>query len=119
MTTGEKIKLLRQERRLSQKQLGEQIGMSQQQIGQYETGIRTPKMETLSKLASALECSIFDLVGNMEDYPLEDQKDLILYGGQKAKMNAMYDQLNYEEREKVNAYVADMLTIHEHNASYK
>lgn len=114
---GDRIKVLRQGRKLSQKQVGEKIGMSQQQIGQYETGVRVPKMETLVKLAAALDCTIFDLVDNWEDFSIEDQKDAILFGGQKAAMVAMYDQLTYDERKKVDAYVSDMLTIHEYNKS--
>lgn len=116
---GNKIRTLRKAKSLTQQELADAAGFNVQTIRSYEAGKYRPKMETLSKLASALDCTIFDLLGNLEDYPLEDQKDLIIYGGQKAKMNAMYDQLNYDEREKVNAYVADMLTIHEHNASYK
>jgi len=58
---GEKIKHWRVQKGLSQKELGDQIGMSQQQIGQYETGTRTPKQETLLKIAKALGVHLRDL----------------------------------------------------------
>ena len=110
-TTGEKIRIMRQKRKLSQRQLGEKVGMSQQQIGQYETGTRIPKTETLVKLAAALDCTIFDL-GSWDEYPIEDQKDVIVYGGQKAEMLAMYDLLSSDEKKKVDTYVADLLSLH-------
>ena len=111
LTTGDRLRELRQKRKLSQRQLGEKIGMSQQQIGQYETGVRVPKTETLVKLAAALDCTIFDL-GSWDEYPLEDQVDAIIYGGQKAEMISKYDCLNADEKKKVDAYVDDLLALH-------
>ena len=61
MPIGEKSKHWRVQKGLSQKELGDQIGMSQQQIGQYETGTRTPKQETLLKIAKALGVHLRDL----------------------------------------------------------
>lgn len=61
MTTGQKIKQLRKEKGLTQKDLGKLIGMSYQQIGQYENGKRKPKTETLRKIANALEVPISEL----------------------------------------------------------
>ena len=110
-STGERIKSFRQKRKLSQKQLGEKVGMSQQQIGQYETGTRIPKTETLVKLAAALDCTLFDL-GSWDEYPLEDQIDAIIYGGRKAEMLAKYDCLNPDEKKKVDAYVDDLHSLH-------
>ena len=54
MTTGEKIREARKRVNLTQKQLGELIGVSGAMIGQYETGIRNPKTETLKKLTKIL-----------------------------------------------------------------
>lgn len=36
--------------------------MSEAQIGQYENGLRNPKMETLEKIANALDISYFELL---------------------------------------------------------
>lgn len=74
MTIGENIKKYRQELKLTQKQLGEIIGISQQQIAQYESGKRTPKIETLAKISHALNVSIGDLDLNYS-YMLQDQED--------------------------------------------
>lgn len=54
MNTGELIKKYRHIAKLSQSTLGERLGISQQQIAQYESGKRTPKLETLRKIAEVL-----------------------------------------------------------------
>lgn len=58
----EKMREERKKRGLSQKELGKKIGMSQQMIAQYENGNRNPKMETIEKIANALEVPTFNLV---------------------------------------------------------
>jgi len=59
MTVGEKIKYIRKEKGLTQKELGIILGdISQQQIGQWETGKANPKIETLEKIANALGVSV-------------------------------------------------------------
>ncbi len=59
---GEKIKEFRQEKNLSQKALGNKAGMSQQMIAQYESGQRQPKIETLRRIANALEVELWEIV---------------------------------------------------------
>lgn len=63
MTTGEYIKKIRLEKGLSQKELGEKLGVSQQMIGQWETGKTNPKLETIHKIADALNVPLFELMG--------------------------------------------------------
>lgn len=62
LTLGEKIKEFRQNKKLSQKTLGERAGMSQQMIAQYESGKRQPKIETLKRIANALEIELWEIV---------------------------------------------------------
>ena len=58
--TGNLIRSLRIKKGLTQKELGDRLGgISQQQIGQWETGKANPKIETLKKIADAL-CFIMD-----------------------------------------------------------
>lgn len=54
MNIGEQIKKYRLEAKLSQRELGERLGISQQQIAQYENGKRIPKIETINNIAGAL-----------------------------------------------------------------
>ena len=63
MTIGERIRSIRKEKGLTQKELGEALGKrSQQQIGQWETGKANPKLETIEKIATALNVSVYELL---------------------------------------------------------
>ena len=55
MTIGDNIKKIRAEKKLSQKALGNILGVSQAMIAQYETGKRIPKIETVDRIANALD----------------------------------------------------------------
>ena len=57
MAIGERIKRIRNFRKLTQAQLGEAVGLSDVQIRQYEIGNRTPKEEMIQELAKALDCN--------------------------------------------------------------
>lgn len=56
--TSDKIKKYRLQRNLTQKQLAEMCNMYESQIRKYETGKANPKIQTLSKIASALELPV-------------------------------------------------------------
>lgn len=59
---GENIREIRKLKGMTQAELGKKIGMSYQQIGQYENGKRNPKLQTIKKLAIALEVSMYDIL---------------------------------------------------------
>lgn len=62
MTIGEHIKATRKNKGLSQKELGEALGVSGAMIGQYETGQRKPRLDTLRRIADALGVEWTELV---------------------------------------------------------
>ncbi|MFR5451146.1 MAG: helix-turn-helix domain-containing protein [Roseburia hominis] len=49
MPTGAKIKEIRKQKGLTQKQLGDLCGMADSAIRRYENGNANPKIETLKK----------------------------------------------------------------------
>lgn len=61
MTVGEKIKSIRKLKKISQQELGNMLGVSQAMIAQYENGKRIPKIETLIKIAEALDLSLIHI----------------------------------------------------------
>lgn len=63
MTVGEKIRQLRKERNLTQKQLGELAGIAEPTIRRYELGKLNPKYETIVKIATALRTSTGVILG--------------------------------------------------------
>lgn len=82
MTIGEKIRIIRKEKGLSQKQLGSLLGVSQQMIGQYENSPHEPKIETLRKIATALNMKLSDFLeaGQIihQYIPEDDMMDTIM-----------------------------------------
>ncbi|MBY5033861.1 helix-turn-helix domain-containing protein [Streptococcus gallolyticus] len=58
---GNKIKEYRKAKSFTQKELAEKVGMGDTTIANYEKGFRTPKKNTLFKLANAFDISIDDL----------------------------------------------------------
>lgn len=58
---GKRIKELRKNKKLTQEQLGELVGIDFKQIGNIETGTYFTTMPTLEKIAKALDVEIFEL----------------------------------------------------------
>lgn len=67
MTIGERIKSIRLENGMTQKELGEKCGIADSAIRRYELGGANPKTETLQKIATALNVSIYRLTGEFFD----------------------------------------------------
>lgn len=78
MDIGEKIKHLRTEKGITQKELANRLGTSQQNLAQYENGKRNPKLETVRKMADALGVYISDLIVDWNQYsPSEYAQDIM------------------------------------------
>ena len=66
MTAGQRIQQARKKAGLSQKQLGEKLGLSASMIGQWENDLRNPKYETCRRIADALGINILYLLTSEE-----------------------------------------------------
>ena len=62
MNIGEKIKKLRKEKNLTQKQLGESIGKSEISVRKYESGQTNVPVEVLFKISDILEVHPSELI---------------------------------------------------------
>jgi len=60
---GGRLQNFREQRHLTQVQLGERAGIAAAAISHFETGQRVPSLESLIKLADALEVSADALLG--------------------------------------------------------
>ena len=58
---GGRIKALRMERELQQRQLAEKAGLTPSMVSQIESGRLTPSLNTLGKIAAALSVPIASL----------------------------------------------------------
>lgn len=113
MTFGEKVKKVRKEQGLSQRQLGERMGgITQQTVAQYEKAIEQPKLSTVRKLAEALDVTISELVVDWSNFsPDEVLNDMDTYRNDYENFNPRqvtndnrlinnFHSLNYAGQEK-------------------
>lgn len=63
---GDRIKESREQLKLSMTQLAEKTGLTVSAISQFESGDRVPQLDSLDKLAKALEVSVDYLMGRDE-----------------------------------------------------
>jgi transcriptional regulator with XRE-family HTH domain len=86
---GENLLRIRQARRLSQESLAERAGIHRTQISMFETGQRQPLLETLVRLAGALEVSLPTLLDGISfksgpgggEFVVSDPPELPRFGG--------------------------------------
>lgn len=62
MALHQKIAYYREKAGMSQRELADRAGVSPGAIGQYETNRKTPRVETLRRLAEALHVSVAELI---------------------------------------------------------
>lgn len=58
---GRRIRELRKAKKLTQEELAEKVGIGTPNISYFETGKFSPAIETLQKIAEALEVEIYEL----------------------------------------------------------
>ena len=120
---GQKIRQLRLDKGLTQKQLGDMCGIADSNIRKYETGRQNPKIDTLEKIAKALDIEITELI-------LDDVLTLNLYKQLRCANNykisitpsntpleqitAAFTKLNEKGQEKAASYVEDLTKIPEY-----
>lgn len=106
MNLGDKIKRIREEKGLLQKQLASEVGIPYTSYNKIEKGTRDVTVEELHKLARFFQMAIDDIVnfdGDMpevvtvEDKPKSEQLDLI-------------NQLDEEDKSTVFKIIDTMLT---------
>lgn len=113
MTVGENIKRIRKEKGLTQKKLGELCGIAESNIRKYENGKQNPKVDTLKKIAKALECQVSDIDETIIVIPLP-KYELTPERLEKAKLDAEArkliekhksgESLTDEEQRKISDY---------------
>lgn len=115
MTLAEKIRQVREEKHLTQKAVAASMGISQQAYGQYESGGRLPKPETLGRIAAALGCDVADLDETLAITPDEILSGLLDIANRdetnRKRMNAAYSKLNPEGRAKAAERVEELTEI--------
>lgn len=68
MTFAERLKELRLEKRLTQRELATRLGFSANCICEWEKGRSEPSIDSLKALALCLDCTIDYLIGASDDF---------------------------------------------------
>lgn len=118
--TGDMIRKFRTEKGLTQKELGTLCGMADSAIRRYESGRATPKLETVQKIADALEIS----VSNLLSFPLlsnssqDDIKEWVSSMGdtKSDEINELFEALNEAGQDRAIEQVRLITMIPEYQA---
>lgn len=72
MSIGDNIKKIRKSKGLKQSELAKLSNVSRVAIGNYERGDRTPNIDIIGRISSALKVSVSELIG---DFNFENEHD--------------------------------------------
>lgn len=75
MEFSERLKNLRKQAHLTQVEVAEKLGISQQAYASWERGVKKPTQENLVKISQILKVSIDYLVGNSDKDLKDDEFD--------------------------------------------
>ncbi len=95
---GQRIKILRKQNHLTQKELGEKLNVTKVSVCCYEKGTRTPSLETLMDLSNIFAVNVDYFLGN-DSYVISDNDNN--YGMKMAKEEM---ELITELRKYTNLY---------------
>ncbi|MCR4258303.1 XRE family transcriptional regulator [Streptococcus uberis] len=116
---GNKIRELRLERGLTQKELAERIGMGDTTIANYEKGIRAPKRNKIFKIASVLGKSVDDFFPNNSKL-----SNITTITPSQPEITQIYNTLSQDSKSKLLKYAkllqeADNIEYYEVTATTK
>ncbi len=109
---GEQIKKIRKEKGLSQKDLGEMLGVSQQMVGQYESPNANLQQDTITKIANALNVPESELIGF--DFKLYEEQREELNKDNDVRHHLLiyyYDRLERTGRDSLMEILVNLLIL--------
>ncbi len=110
MSVAENIRKIRKEKGLTQKQLGElcipKIGEST--IRKYELGLLNPKIETIRKIASALEMNLFEFIDDdyfdiaTDEEPGSEANEIMFFAQKREAIKNILNNQDMSDKEKTS-----------------
>lgn len=67
MSLGDKIRMLRESREISRKELAEALNLDQSTIGKYERGVIEPSLQVIKQLADFFAVPVDYFLSNIND----------------------------------------------------
>ena len=77
---GKRIRTFRNAQGISLEELSFKADLNAAHLGQIERGLRNPTIETLNRIATALDISFYELIGSvaqLSSMTLDEQKDIL------------------------------------------
>lgn len=96
---GERLRLARETKELTQQELGTKLKVSDATINRYEKGIRKPDPDMLTALAGILEVSIDWLLGRIDEPHGHRQTTEAAH-----RVDGYEDELSEEAKRELEAY---------------
>lgn len=106
MVVGERIKELRQQKKLTQSDLAAKVGLTYIQIGRYETLKSNPSADVLQRLAQALDTTADFLMKGTDDEAVAAQ----LTDRELLKQFKQVEQLAPEDKHLIKTFIDAFLT---------
>ena len=76
VTVGDNIRKFRKQKKMTQKELGNKLGISQSAINQFENNKTAPKLTTIIKIANALDVLPRDLIDKADLAEIPEIKEM-------------------------------------------
>ena len=95
MTVGDRIAEMRKKKGLSQRALAKSCGVSQPTISAIESSTKAPSTVTVSLVASALGCTVAELMGETVETrkPTDDEIKFALFGGDQEITDEQFEEV--------------------------
>lgn len=102
LSFGQKLMLLRKEKKLSQKQLAELLKVGIANIARYETDARLPHAKTIVAISEFFSVPTDYLLKENEDFIFIQDKELL-------NLSAKADKLNDQDKDFIKNTIANFL----------
>lgn len=116
MNIGDRLKNARLHTGMTQKQVAAACGMADSAIRKYESGVVTPKLENLCRIARALNTTVSELVPSEYWGTVTPEEANEAWEGGQARANAAMKKMTEEGRDKVADYAEDILPRYQKDA---
>ncbi len=105
----EKLKLLRCEHGISQREVAEAVGVSQQSINKYENHTVEPDIATLIALADYFHTSVDYLIGHTENDRVIEPVSPGDLNEEESLLISQWRRLNEKQRESLRMVIANYM----------
>lgn len=94
---GKRIREIRNAQGISLEELSFKAGLNAAHLGQIERGFRNPTLETLERIATALDMSFYELISSSETLPREQSETSDI----RRKIDAQLSSMTLDEQKDI------------------